>query len=205
MHKKEIQTAGKDINEAKKVLILLHGRGATAKNILDMAPHLHLENFTFIAPQATKNTWYPYSFLAPQSSNEPWLSSALEILKDLLEDLLQKGFSSKKIYLLGFSQGACLCLEFAARNAHSFGGIVAFTGGLIGEDLNMENYRGNFKETPVYISTGDPDPHVPVERVEASARILKDMNAAVKVEIYRNRPHSISEDEMKWAQEYIFK
>ncbi|HEY9183825.1 MAG TPA: dienelactone hydrolase family protein [Salegentibacter sp.] len=204
MHKKDLHTAGKDLKKAKKVLILLHGRGATAKNILDLESHLPLNDFAMIAPQATNQTWYPYSFLAPINENEPWLSSALELLRDILEDLLGKGFHSRDIYLLGFSQGACLCLEFAARNARRYGGIAAFTGGLIGETLDPENYSGDFEATPVFIGTGDPDTHVPVGRVKRSAEILNNMNADVSLKIYENRPHTISENELELARDIIF-
>ncbi|MGY5851717.1 alpha/beta hydrolase [Salegentibacter sp. F14] len=204
MHKKELHTAGKALNEAKKVLILLHGRGATAKDILNLESHLALENFALIAPQARNNTWYPYSFLAPVDENEPWLSSALDLLKDIIEELKEKGFDSRDIYLLGFSQGACLCLEFAARNARRYGGITAFTGGLIGETLDPENYSGDFEATPVFIGTGDPDSHVPVGRVKRTAEILNNMNADVSVKIYENRPHTISENELKLARDLIF-
>lgn len=205
MHKKELHTAGKDLEEAKKVLVLLHGRGATAKDILGLESHLPLEDFALIAPQATNQTWYPYSFLAPVNENEPWISSALKLLRDIIEDLLGKGFESKDIYLLGFSQGACLCLEFAARNARRYGGITAFTGGLIGETLDSENYSGDFETTPVFIGTGDPDSHVPVGRVKRSAEILNNMKADVSVKIYENRSHTISENELELAGDLIFK
>ena len=204
MHNKELYTAGKDLEKAKKVLILLHGRGATAKDILGLEKHLPLKDFALIAPQATNQTWYPYSFLAPVQENEPWLSSALELLRDILEDLADKGFDSKDIYLLGFSQGACLCLEFAARNAQRYGGITAFTGGLIGETLDPENYTGDFETTPIFIGTGDPDSHVPVGRVKRTGEILNNMNADVSIKIYENRPHTISENELELARELIF-
>lgn len=204
MHKKELHTAGKDIKKAKKVLILLHGRGSTAEDILELHSHLPLDDFALIAPQATNQTWYPYSFLAPVEENEPWLSSALDLLGEIVKDLMKKGFDSREIYLLGFSQGACLCLEFATRNASKYGGITAFTGGLIGETLDSENYSGDFEATPVFIGTGDPDSHVPVGRVKRTAEILNNMNADVSVKIYENRPHTISENELELARDLIF-
>ncbi|HSP11805.1 MAG TPA: dienelactone hydrolase family protein [Salegentibacter sp.] len=205
MHKKELHTAGKDLDEAQKVLILLHGRGAGAEDILNLQSHLPLKDFALIAPQATNNTWYPNSFLAPVDENEPWLSSALEMLTEVIEELKEKGFNSKDIYFLGFSQGACLCLEFAARNAKRYGGITAFTGGLIGESLEPEKYTGDFEGTPIFIGTGDPDAHVPVGRVKRTAEILNNMNADVSVKIYENRPHTISENEFELAGNLIFK
>lgn len=205
MHKKVLHTAGKELKQAKKVLILLHGRGATAGDILGLESHLPLEKFALIAPQATNNTWYPNSFLAPIHENEPWLSSALEMLSNIMSDLRAQDFDSKDIYLLGFSQGACLCLEYAARNARRYGGITAFTGGLIGESLDPENYTGDFEGTPIFIGTGDPDAHVPVGRVKRTGEILNNMNADVSIKIYENRPHSISENELELAGNLIFK
>src|SRR5688500_6227792 len=133
MHKKQIQYAGKEINKDSKVLIMVHGRGGSAEDILSLSDHLQVKDFALAAPQATNHTWYPYSFLAPPAQNEPWLSSALELLKGLVEDLHEKGISHQNIYFLGFSQGACLTLEFVTRNATRYGGVAAFTGGLIGD------------------------------------------------------------------------
>ena len=204
MHTKNIVTAGKDISEAKKVLILLHGRGGTAQDILSLANHLNTKDFALYAPQATNNTWYPYSFLAPPAQNEPWLSSALEILKELLESVKSKGVTSENIYFGGFSQGACLTAEFVTRYAEAFGGVVIFTGGLIGDSINPRYYGGDFHGTPVFIGSGNPDAHVPVERVKETQKVMEVMNAKVQVEIYNNRPHTISQDEISQANNLIF-
>jgi phospholipase/carboxylesterase len=173
MHKKNIKTAGKSLKEANKVLIMVHGRGADARDILGLASHLNVSEFALLAPEATNNTWYPYSFLAKPEQNEPWLSSALNLLKYAIEEALSQGIATENIYFLGFSQGACLTLEFVTRNAQKFGGVVAFTGGLIGDKVNTENYSGNFNGTPIFIGTGNPDPHVPLERVNESISILE--------------------------------
>ncbi len=204
MHKKEIYTAGKELREAEKVLVLIHGRGGSAKEFLSLANQLNTQEFAILAPQATDFTWYPNSFLVPPAQNEPEYSSALEILEELLEEIKESGIASENIYFAGFSQGACLTLEFVTRNAQRFGGVAAFTGGLIGDKIYAENYSGDFNGTPIFIGTGDPDPHVPVERVEDSAEILREMNANVEVKIYKNRPHTISEDELKLANNFIF-
>ncbi|MBZ9731264.1 dienelactone hydrolase family protein [Salegentibacter sp. JZCK2] len=204
MHKKEIYTAGKELREAEKVLVLIHGRGGSAKEFLSLASKLNTPEFAILAPQATDFTWYPNSFLAPPAQNEPEFSSALEVLEELLEEIKETGIASENIYLAGFSQGACLTLEFVTRHAQRFGGVVAFTGGLIGDKIYTENYSGDFNGTPIFIGTGDPDPHVPVERVENSAEILREMNANVEVKIYKNRPHTISEDELKLANQFVF-
>lgn len=205
MHTKEILSSGKGIAEARKALIMVHGRGGNAEDILALASHLNVSEYALFAPQATGSTWYPNSFLAPVNQNEPWLSSALEILKDLVEQIKSGGIPSDHIYLLGFSQGACLTLEFAARNAQKFGGIAAFTGGLIGESIDTDDYSGNFEGTPVFLGSGDPDAHVPVERVNRTADIMNKMDASVRVEIYDNRPHTISQEEIEQANRLIFK
>jgi len=199
MHKKNIITAGKDISVANKALIMLHGRGAHAQDILSLADYLDVNDFALVAPQATNNTWYPYSFLAPPAQNEPWLSSALNVVKEIVADLNKAGITNEHIYLLGFSQGACLTLEYASRNATKYGGIIAFTGGLIGDRIYPENYTGNFAATPVFIGSSNPDLHVPVERVYATTNILKNMGAAVTEKIYNNMGHTINEDELQHA------
>jgi phospholipase/carboxylesterase len=196
MHQKKIIYGGKPISEATKAMIMVHGRGASAADILSVATQFDVTDFALLAPQATNSTWYPYSFLAPPSQNEPWLSSALKLLKETVDDVISKGIAPGNIYFLGFSQGACLTLEFAARNAQQWGGIIAFTGGLIGDKINSENYKGDFAGTPLFIGTSNPDVHVPVERVYATTNILKDMGATVTEKIYTNMGHTINEDEI---------
>jgi phospholipase/carboxylesterase len=204
MHQKKNFTAGKALNEAKKALIMVHGRGAFAEDILSLAGYFNLTDFALMAPQATSNSWYPYSFLMPPDQNEPWLSSALDVLSDVVKDINDAGIASEQIYLLGFSQGACLTLEFVTRNAKKWGGVVAFTGGLIGDKIYTENYSGDFMNTPVFIGSSDPDSHVPVERVNATSAILKDMHADIVTKIYPGMGHTISKDEIDNANNLIF-
>jgi phospholipase/carboxylesterase len=203
-HEKNIVVGGKKLTKDSRVLILLHGRGGSAQDILSLSAHLNVKDFALLAPQATGNTWYPYSFLAPPSQNEPWLSSALKLLKELLDELLAKGIPPGNIYFAGFSQGACLTLEFVTRNAKRYGGVAAFTGGLIGDKIYEENYKGDFQNTPVFIGTSDPDPHVPVERVHDTTYIMKKMNAAVSEKVYVNMGHTISQDEIEQANKIVF-
>lgn len=204
MHKKNIQTSGKSIKEADKALIMVHGRGANARDILGLAPHLNVSGYALLAPVATNNTWYPYSFLAEPVQNEPWLSSALDILKEVVAGIKEQGISPENIYFLGFSQGACLTLEFVARHAQKYGGVAAFTGGLIGDKIYRENYSGNFSGTHIFIGTGDPDSHVPVERVKESVDILEKMDAKVHLQVHEGRPHTISQDEIAAVNRVIF-
>lgn len=205
MHSKNIITTGKDISEAKKVLVLVHGRGGNAQDMISLADHFPVGDFSLLAPQATSNSWYPYSFLAPPAQNEPWLSSALGILSDLLDEIESKGIAAENIYFAGFSQGACLTAEFVTRNAARYGGVLLFTGGLIGDKIYSEKYKGDFAGTPIFIGTGNPDAHVPVERVNDTSKIMERMNAAVTVKVYDNKPHSISQDEIEFANKLIFK
>jgi phospholipase/carboxylesterase len=204
MHSVHVMTGGLKVTEAKKALIMIHGRGASAEDILSLEPELKVKNFAILAPQATNHSWYPYSFLSPPEKNEPWLSSALELIKGMVSGLNQDGISSENIYFLGFSQGACLMLEFAARNADHYGGMVAFTGGLIGDKIYNENYKGDFKQTPVFIGCSDRDFHIPVERVYATTNILKSMHADVHEKIYPAMGHTINADEIDQANRFIF-
>ena len=203
-HKKNIVTAGVAIEEAKKALIMIHGRGGSAEDILSVAAHLQVKDFALLAPQATGNTWYPYSFMVPPVQNEPWLSSALSLLKAVVGDVTEQGIAVENIYFLGFSQGACLTLEFVTRNAQRYGGVTAFTGGLIGDKIYPENYSGDFAGTPVFIGSSNPDPHVPVERVYATSNILKAMHADVTEKVYNNMGHTINQDEIDLVNKLIF-
>ncbi len=204
MHKQNIVYAGKKVEDATKALVMIHGRGGSAEDILSVASHLEVADFALVAPQATNNSWYPNSFLAPPASNEPWLSSALDLLATTVSELTGKGIAKENIYFLGFSQGACLSLEFVTRNADRYGGVVAFTGGLIGDKINSQKYGGDFKQTPVFIGTSNPDPHVPVERVHATTNILKDMHADVTEKVYLSMGHTINQDEIDQANKLIF-
>lgn len=197
-------TAGKPLKEAKKVLIMIHGRGAGSNDILSLARHLEVANFALIAPQAQDHTWYPYSFLVPILQNEPSLSNSLNVISEVVKTVEENGIAKENIYFLGFSQGACLVLEFTAINATKYGGVVAFTGGLIGDKIYEENYSGNFENTPIFIGTSDPDFHVPVERVNETEMLLKKMGASVTKKVYENMGHTISQDEINLANELIF-
>ncbi len=204
MHTKNIFTAGKSLNEAKKALVMIHGRGAYAEDILSLAGYFNVKDYALIAPQATNNSWYPYSFLAIPKKNKPELSSALHLLSEIVSDINQQGIDSANIYFLGFSQGACLMLEFITRNARKWGGAVAFTGGLIGDKIYTENYKGDFEGTKIFIGSADPDAHVPVERVLETTGLLKNMHADVTQKIYEDMGHTINKDEIEKANELIF-
>jgi phospholipase/carboxylesterase len=203
MHQKEVVARGRKLGEAEKVLIMIHGRGANAEDILSLSAYLNVSEFTLLAPQATGNSWYPYSFLAPPHSNEPYLSSAINLVGGIVDEVLQAGVEKKNIYFLGFSQGACLTLEYVTRNAARYGGVIAFTGGLIGDRIYAERYSGDFASTPVFAASSDPDPHVPVERVHESVKLIKQMNADVTEKIYVNMGHTITSEEIEIVNQTI--
>lgn len=203
MHEKEIIIDGIPLEEAKNVLIMLHGRGSSANDILGIADHLDLDNFAIMAPQATHSTWYPKSFMAPVQENEPWLLSALTNLKEIEEELIRQGFTSENIFFFGFSQGACLTLEYITRNAKKYGGAVAIIGGLIGNKIAPKNYTTSFEGTKIFIGTSNPDVHVPLERVEETVKILREKDAEVRLEIYNGFGHGINQEEIKIAKEIL--
>lgn len=202
-HSKQIEERGLPLNKARKAIIMLHGRGASAESITSLADYLNLEDAAIFAPKATNNSWYPYSFLTPVEKNQPALDSALKLLDTLVKEIVSGGIPLHKIFFLGFSQGACLALEYVSRHAAAYGGIIAYTGGLIGEHLERTKYRGDFAHTPILITTGDPDPHVPLSRVEETAKILEEMHAEVSLQVYKGRMHTIQQEEIKLANQLI--
>lgn len=176
---------------------MIHGRGATAKGMLPLADEFAQPDFHFTAPQAQNHTWYPYSFLEPIEKNQPGLSSGLQLINDLLDSITASGIPKRNIILLGFSQGACLVTEFAARHPQKMGGVVAFSGGLIGPTVSTENYSGSMEQTPVFIGCSDHDPYVPTERLEVTSTVFENLNADVNKQIYKGMGHTINEEEIK--------
>ncbi|WP_433896782.1 alpha/beta hydrolase [Sphingobacterium mizutaii] len=193
-----------NINDPKKALIMIHGRGGSAQDIMGLAEYLKVNDYLLLGPEAEQNTWYPHSFIAPIISNQPNLDIALELIGEAVQIANENGIENENIYFLGFSQGACLTLEYTSRNAKKYGGIVAFTGGLIGEKLHPDHYTGNFDGTKVFIGTSDPDFHVPVERVQESSKLMRGLGAQVEEKIYPNMGHTISQDEIKIVNDTIF-
>lgn len=198
-----VETAGQSLAEAEAAMIFLHGRGATARSILMLAQELDQPGFAYLAPQAAGYTWYPQSFLAPIERNEPHLSSALALVDDVLGRTVAGGVPQERIILLGFSQGACLATEYAARHAARYGGIVAFSGGLIGPPGTPRDYEGHFDGTPFFYGCSDVDPHIPVERVHESAEVVEAMGAAVTTRIYPGMGHTVNEDELEAVRQMM--
>jgi phospholipase/carboxylesterase len=194
---------GSALGSANGAIILLHGRGASAEDILGLVNEFQMPGTAYLAPEAEGHTWYPYSFLAPIERNEPWLTSALDLVAAILEKLKGSGMPSEKVALVGFSQGACLSAEFVARNPRRYAGLVAFTGGLIGPEGTAFQYSGDLKGTPCFLGSGDPDPHVPWERVKESASALSALGGKVTLKRYPGMPHTISEDEISEAKKLL--
>ncbi len=202
MHKFDIRENGKKLQDASKALLLLHGRGATAENIMTLADFFTDGSWYVAAPQATNFQWYPNSFLMPVAQNEPWLSSAIDYVKKMI-DGISEYIPAENIYLMGFSQGACLSSEVAARFAGRYGGIAVFTGGLIGSEPGYNHYKGNFEGTRIYISNSDNDPHIPLSRSEDTRDQLLKMGATVSLDIFPGRDHTIIQEELENARSFI--
>lgn len=176
-------------------MILLHGRGATAEDILTLASEVQRDGWAYVAPQAEGNAWYPNPFTAPLENNEPYLSSALTMLAGLVQRV-EATVPAEHIVLLGFSQGGCLTLEFAARNARRYGGVVGLSAGLIGPNATPRDYRGDFDGTPVFLGCSDVDPYIQKDRVLEAAEVFKRMGAQVTARLFPGMGHMVSSDEI---------
>jgi predicted esterase len=181
-------------------MIMVHGRGAGPRNILDLVPEIDRPGFAYLAPSAANNTWYPYSFMEETARNEPGLTSALTVLDRLVASVVSRGLPSERIMLLGFSQGACLSAEYAARHARRYGGVIVFSGGLIGPPGTVWNYDGTFGGTPVFLGCGDVDPHIPEARVDESAAVFTRMGAEVTERLYPGMGHLVNAEEIAFTR-----
>jgi predicted esterase len=198
-----VLAAGAPLPEARAAVVMLHGRGATAESILSLSDVLPGEDIAYLAPQAIGGSWYPHSFLAPIESNEPWLTSSLEAVGDVVSRIEAAGIPPQRIALLGFSQGACLVLEYAARHARRWGGVIGFSGGLIGPDGTSRDYGGSLDGTPVFLGCSDVDGHIPQARVEETAQVLERLGGAVTMRLYPGMGHTVNANEIAHAREII--
>ncbi len=195
--------AGRPLEEARAAMILVHGRGATAQSILELGVVLAHPDLAYLAPQAGGSTWYPYSFLAPIPQNEPGITSGLQAVAEAVTAIEAAGIPAEKIIVGGFSQGACLASEFVARHARRYGGLLVFSGGLIGPPGTPRHYEGTLGGMPVFIGCSDVDPHIPIERVAETDDTLTNLGASVTKKIYPNMGHTINQDEINHALQIV--
>ena len=199
----QLYAAGAALDEASGAIIALHGRGADAADSINLAGEVAPPGVVILAPNAVGQTWYPYRFIEPIERNEPYLTSALDLISRVLVRLDEAGIPAGRISLLGFSQGACLALEYAARNAQRYGAVVAFSGGLIGPPGTAFDYPGSMDGTPVFIGCSDVDAHIPVGRVEESATVMTRLDAVVDLRIYPGLGHTVNADEIGAVREML--
>ena len=195
--------SGASLQLAHVALVLIHGRGSSARDILSLAPEVAGEGVAAIAPQAAGGTWYPHRFIAPLNANEPFLSSALATVGRIVEAAAASGIPRERIVLLGFSQGACLALEYAARNPARYGGVIGFSGGLIGPEGIPIAHSGDLAETPVFLGVADRDAHIPQDRVQETADVFRGMNAAVTHRVYPGIGHTVVADELAFVSDLL--
>lgn len=198
-----ILTAGVPLSDAQAALILLHGRGTSADSIMQLAEPLAHDQYAYLAPQAAGYTWYPHRFIAPLAQNEPFLSSALAAVGRTLQQVLDAGIPAERVVIGGFSQGACLAAEFVVRNPRRYGGLLVFSGGLIGPPGTTWNSDGSLSGTPILVGCSDSDPHVPLERIHETTHALQRIGAQVTEQIYPGMGHIIIPDEIDFAQQLM--
>ena len=196
------ETAGLSLEAAEAAVVLVHGRGATARSILELAGELNHEGVAYLAPQAAGRSWYPNSFLAPVETNEPGRSSGLERLEDLVAAAGNAGLDPSRVVLVGFSQGACLASEYVARRPRRYGGLAALSGGLIGESVGTD-HEGDLGGTHAFLGCSDVDPHIPEQRVHETADVLGGLGATVDVRIYEGMGHTVNQDELAAVSELV--
>lgn len=195
-----VLSAGEPIDRAKAAMVMVHGRGATAESILELAFELKRPGFIYLAPQAAGNAWYPNSFRAPIASNEPGFSSGLAVITSILVQVEEAAIPLERTMILGFSQGACLSLEFVARHAKRYGGVVGLSGGLIGPDGTPRDYAGSLAGTPIFLGCSDIDPHIPKEVVEQTSEVLEKLGGNVTTRLYPRMGHTVNGDEIRFVQ-----
>jgi predicted esterase len=198
-----VASAGPPLGQGSTAVILVHGRGAGPENILELIPRIGRSDLSCLAPAAANRTWYPFSFMAEHEKNEPGLSSALSVLRELVDQVIESGVSPERLIFMGFSQGACLTAEFVARHARRYGGVLVFSGGLIGPPGTTWDYPAALAGTPVFLGCSDVDGHVPKDRVEESAREFERLGAAVTKRLYPGMGHLINEDEIEFARSLV--
>ncbi|HJU65815.1 MAG TPA: dienelactone hydrolase family protein [Gemmatimonadaceae bacterium] len=191
-----VRTTGAPLAQAHVAVVMVHGRGASAESILTLAPALSMNGVAFLAPQAVGGTWYPYGFMSTIEQNEPGITSGMRAIQRVLDQSAAAGIPPERTMLLGFSQGACLSTEFAARNARRYAGVACLSGGLIGPDGTPRDYSGSLDGTPVFLGCSDVDGHIPAKRVRESAEVLRRLGGDVTMRLYPGMGHAVNDDEI---------
>jgi predicted esterase len=199
----QVLRAGPPVDTAAKAVIAIHGRGASAEDVIGIGRAIDLPNVAWLAPDAASHTWYPYSFLMPVDQNQPFLDSAISVVGGLLHHLEDSGIPAERVVFLGFSQGACLASEFVARHPRRYGGLVVFSGGLIGAEIDPASYSGSLEDTPVFGGCSDIDPHIPLGRFEITGEVLAALGGAVDFRVYPGMGHTVNVDELTAARDLI--
>jgi phospholipase/carboxylesterase len=194
--------AGAALGNARAAMVLLHGRGAAAETMLSLAEELAQTDVAYLIPRAPGRSWYPYSFLAPLAQNEPALSNALDIVGRVIA-VIEEGMPAERIAILGFSQGGCLALEYAARNARLYGAVIGLSAGLIGPQGNPRNYSGSLAGTPVFVGCSDIDDHIPLWRVRETSEVMRALGGAVTERIYPGMGHTVTDDEIEYVRRFV--
>jgi phospholipase/carboxylesterase len=194
---------GAPLANAKAAVIMVHGRGASARSILELAPLIEAPGVAFLAPSANGGTWYPLGFMSPIAQNEPGITSGISVVSALIEEVVTAGIPEERIVLLGFSQGACLASTTAQRRPARYGGVLVFSGGLIGPPGTAWSAEGSFAGTPIFLGCSDRDAHIPEPRVRESAAHFERMGAAVTCRIYEGMGHLVNEDEIAFARDLV--
>ena len=198
-----IATAGVPLDKARAAMVMIHGRGASAESILELAPHFGTSRVAYLAPQAAGGQWYPYGFMSPMDRNEPGISSGMKTIQRVLDSITAAGIPLDRIALLGFSQGACLATEFVARNAARYGGVAGLSGGLIGPDGTPRDYSGSLAGTPVFLGCSDVDSHIPASRVRETATVLEQLGGQVTMRLYGGMGHTVNDDEIEHVTDML--
>ena len=198
-----VKRAGAPLDRARAAVIMVHGRGARPESILELVPHIGHPDAAYLAPAANGGTWYPKSFMASTEENEPGISSGIAVVHSLIDEVAAGGIPTDRIMLLGFSQGACLMCTAAQRRPNRYGGVIAFSGGLIGPPGTEWAEQGSFNSTPAFFGCSDVDAHVPEKRVRESAAVYERMGAAVTVRIYPGMGHVVNDEEIAFARDLL--
>lgn len=206
-HGQPVLRGGAPVSKARVVLVLIHGRGASAEDIYSLGEEVAIgsEAVALVAPRAAGNSWYPQRFLFPVEQNEPYLGSALAVIDGILRDLERQGIGPERVVLSGFSQGACLSLEFASRNPRRYGGVVGLSGALIGPPGGPRPLTTGLAGTPVYLGCSDRDAHIPLASVEESAALLARQGAEVTKEIFVGMGHTVNAQELAFMRSLVGK